>query len=121
MRSRLRCRGSACRPPGPVLAAGPAPPLGGSSSSERSGAAGASACRACQAAANKASWSAESLLALAVPLGVQQLAQQGLDFVALGELAIQLRHQVQHHLLQDSGILRKVFGIDGHESNSVLA
>ena len=39
------------------------------------------------------------LLAFAVALGIQQLAQQGLDLVALGELAIQLRHQVQHHLL----------------------
>jgi hypothetical protein len=39
------------------------------------------------------------LLAFAVAPGIQQLAQQGLDFVSLGELAIQLRHQVQHHLL----------------------
>jgi len=39
------------------------------------------------------------LLAFAVAPGIQQLAQQGLDFVPLGELVIQLRHQVQHHLL----------------------
>ena len=39
------------------------------------------------------------LLAFAIAPGIQQLAQQGLDFVPLGALAIQLRHQVQHHLL----------------------
>ena len=39
------------------------------------------------------------LLAFTVAPGIQQLAQQGLDFVPLGALAIQLRHQVQHHLL----------------------
>ena len=39
------------------------------------------------------------LLALAIAPGIQQLAQQGLDFVAFGELAIQLCYQVQHHLL----------------------
>ncbi len=39
------------------------------------------------------------LLAFTVAPGIQQLAQQHLDFVPLGALAIQLRHQVQHHLL----------------------
>jgi hypothetical protein len=48
-------------------------------------------------------------------LGVQQLAQQCLDLGSLGGFAIQLRHQVEHHLLQDPGIFRKMFGIDCHE------
>jgi hypothetical protein len=39
------------------------------------------------------------LLAFAVAPGIQQLAQQHFDFVPLGALAIQLRYQVQHHLL----------------------
>jgi hypothetical protein len=39
------------------------------------------------------------LLAFTVASGIQQLAQQHLDFVPLGALAIQLRYQVQHHLL----------------------
>ena len=55
------------------------------------------------------------LFALAAALGVQQLAQQRLDLGSLGAFAIQLRHQVEHHLLQDLGIFRKVFGIDCHE------
>ena len=55
------------------------------------------------------------LLALAVPSGIQQFAQQALDFVSLGELPVQLRHQVQHHLLEDLGIFRKVFGVESHE------
>jgi len=44
--------------------------------------------------------------------GVQTCA---LPISSFAELAIQLCHQVQHHLLQHSGIFRKVFGIDGHE------
>jgi hypothetical protein len=39
------------------------------------------------------------LLAFAVAPGIQQLAQQHLDFVPFGALAIQLPYQVQHHLL----------------------
>ena len=39
------------------------------------------------------------LLTFAGTFGIQQLPQQTLDLVSLGELAIQLRHQVQHHLL----------------------
>ena len=39
------------------------------------------------------------LFALAVASGVQQLVQQGLDLVPLAELAVELRHQVQHHPL----------------------
>jgi hypothetical protein len=55
------------------------------------------------------------LLAFTVAPGIQQLAQQHLDLVPLGALAIQLRYQVQHHLLQDLGILRKMLRIEGHE------
>jgi hypothetical protein len=55
------------------------------------------------------------LLALTVALGIQQLAQQGFDFAPLGELAIQLRHQMQHHLLEELGIFREMFWIEGHE------
>ena len=54
-------------------------------------------------------------LAFAVALGVQQLAQQALDLRSLGELTIQLRHQVQHHLPQQLWIVGKMFGIDRHE------
>jgi hypothetical protein len=39
------------------------------------------------------------LLTLTVAPGIQQLAQQHLDFVPLGAFAIQLRYQIQHHLL----------------------
>ena len=39
------------------------------------------------------------LLALAVSLGIQQFSQEGLDLAPLVEFAIQLRDQVQHHLL----------------------
>ena len=38
------------------------------------------------------------LLAFTVALSIQQLAQQSFDFTSFGELAIQLRHQIQHHL-----------------------
>ena len=33
-----------------------------------------------------------------------------------GALAIQLRRQVQYHLLQDLGIFREMFWVDGHVS-----
>ena len=39
------------------------------------------------------------LLALAVAPGIQQLPQKNLNLVPLGELVVQLRHQIQHHLL----------------------
>jgi hypothetical protein len=55
------------------------------------------------------------LLALAAAPGIQQLAQQCFDLRSLGGLAIQLHHEVEHHLLQDPGIFRKMFGIDCHE------
>jgi hypothetical protein len=55
------------------------------------------------------------LFAHATASGIQQLAQQRFDLRSLGGLAIQLRHQVEHHLLQNPGIFRKVFGIDCHE------
>ena len=53
-----------------------------------------------------------------VPSGVQQLAQQGFDLVALGGLAIQLGHPIQHHLLLDRWIVRKMLGVDSHVSKS---
>jgi hypothetical protein len=55
------------------------------------------------------------LLAFTVAPGIQQLAQQHLDFVPLSALPIHLRDQIQHHLLQDLGIFRKMFRIEGHE------
>jgi hypothetical protein len=39
------------------------------------------------------------LLALAGAFGVQQFAQQILDFAPLGGFPFQLRHQIQHHPL----------------------
>ena len=55
------------------------------------------------------------LLALAVAFGIQQLAKQGFDLAAFAKLVIQLRHQIQHHLLQSLWVFRQMFGIDGHQ------
>ena len=44
------------------------------------------------------------------------MTQDGLDFVAFGALAIQLRRQILHHLLQDLGIVREMFDVDRHVS-----
>ena len=55
------------------------------------------------------------LLALAIAFSIQQLTQKSLDFVPLAELAIELRHQIQHHLLEDLGIFWKMFWIVSHE------
>ena len=55
---------------------------------------------------------------ITVPPGVQQLAQHGFDLMALGGLAIQLCHQIQHHLLQDLRIFREMLGVDNPHSKA---
>ena len=54
------------------------------------------------------------LFAFAIALGIQQLPQQALDLGALASLAVQLRHQVQHDVLESLRIVRKMFRIEGH-------
>ena len=53
-------------------------------------------------------------LTFAVPLRLQQFAQQTLIFVLLGQGTIQLCGQIHHDLLQCLCIPRQTFWIDGH-------
>ncbi len=57
------------------------------------------------------------LFALAAAFSIEQFAQQRLELAPFAEFAIQLRHQIQHHLLQALGIFRQMLRIDSHVSN----